>query len=206
MAGKISDWSPAMNALATVMTPVLRRRFAGKTRPQAYKLARKLIDEAMARHRRNPGKEKIACRPTNCFGCCLHQIDIDSSVFEVDRILDAVDEQGRIEEVVARAERLAAKGTGGACPLLSREGRCTVYAIRPITCASYHALDREACHSGAKAETKHDKTLWVEMCLLAGFGLVPVEEMDRRGPLPRVHLFKELAARGRARLEGRRAA
>lgn len=206
MAPKTSDWSPAMHALATVMTPVLKRKFAGKTRPQAYKLARRLIDEAMARYRRNPDKEKIACRPKNCFGCCLHQKDIDTCVFEVDRILDLVVKESRLDEVVSRAEKLAAHGNGGACPLLGRDGRCTVYAIRPITCASYHALDRDACHSGAKAETKHDGPLWAEMCLIAGFGLVPVEEMDRRGPLPRIRLFEELAARGRDRLEARSAA
>ena len=192
--------------IANVILNSLRPRFAGTSAKRRYKLARQLIDEAFKRYREAPDTPPIGCQSSNCFGCCLHQKEIDISGYEIDRILNRITSETRLEEVVICAETLVAKETGGACPLLSREGRCTVYDIRPLSCAAYHSLDRKACHSGANAKICQAETLFIETALIAGFGMRPVEEMDSGSQPPRFYLFKELASRGRARLEGRRAA
>ena len=136
----------------------------------------------------------------------MHQKEIDISGYEVDRILNRVTSETRLEEVVVRAETLVAKETGGACPLLSQKGRCTVYDIRPLACAAYHSLDRQACHSGENAKIAQAETLFVETAIITGFGMRPVEDMDAESQPPRFYLFKEIATRGRARLQRRKAA
>lgn len=167
---------------------------------------RRLLDEAFDRHRRDPKMPRIGCRTDDCFGCCLHQIDVDSSPYEVEQILDQVEAEGRLEGVVKRAERLVAHGEGGACPLLNKAGKCTVYEIRPLTCAGYHSTSRHACTQGAKAKIPWHETLWVETCIIAGLGMVPVQVLQGHGEKPRHYLFDLLAKLGRIRLEAKEAA
>ena len=200
------NWTTKGNMIANFILMSLRPRFRGTSPKRRYKLARQLIDEAFARYRNAPDTPALGCQSSDCFGCCLHQKEIDISGHEVERILNRVTSETRLEDVVTRSEALVAKKIGGACPLLSREGRCTVYDIRPLACAAYHSLDREACHSGANAKIAQAETLFIETALITGFGMRPVEEMDADARPPRHYLFKELAARGRARLEARRAA
>ena len=200
------NWSVKGNMIANMVLASLRPRFRGKSPKSRYKLARRLIDEAFERFRTAPDTPALGCQSSNCFGCCLHQKEIDVSGYEVDLILNRVTSETRLEEVVTRADALVAKKTGGACPLLSKDGRCTVYDIRPLACAAYHSLDRDACHSGANAKIAQAETLFIETALITGFGMRPVEEMDAGSQPQRFYLFQELAARGRARLQRRRAA
>lgn len=206
MAIENTGWSATGHILADRLMATLRLLFERKTVPQAHKLAHRLIEEALGRYRRDPEAAKIACRSRDCFGCCLHQTEIDVSAFEVERILDQVEADSRLPNVVQHAERLSQRGRGGVCPLLSHQGSCTVYKIRPLTCAAYHSLDRQACHSGATAKIKHAEMLWIETALIAGFGMVPPDEMTGGKPITRFRLFDELARRGRARLERKAAA
>jgi Fe-S-cluster containining protein len=60
-----------------------------------------------------------------------------------------VEQQGRLEEVQRRADQRRARGKG-ACPLLSRNGRCSVYEERPLSCRLYNSADREACRSAVR--------------------------------------------------------
>ena len=148
----------------------------------------------------------VACQRQECFGCCLHQKEVDSSPFETDRILDRIAHDGNLVKVVERAERLVASGRGGACPLLLQNGKCSVYRIRPLSCAAYHSLDRQACHSGARAEIPHADRLFVQTAIIAAFGMFSVDAVLGPPPRPRFPLFKGLAERGRARLQQRKAA
>ena len=130
---------------------------------------------------------------------------MDTSDYEVRRILNRVESENKLTDVVSRAEAIVKK-EGGACPLLSKEGRCTVYDIRPVTCAAYHSLDRAACHSGAQAYIPFHEMLYIETTVISAFGMVPVEMMDGQRSLPKVRLFAELARLGRARLQHGQAA
>ena len=199
-------WTVEKNAFANLVVTALKPTFRGKSAARRYKLARERIDQAFERYRSAPDAPPLGCRSFDCFGCCLHQDEVGTTDFEVERILNRVQRERRLNDVVTRAEALVAKKTGGACPLLSQDGRCTVYDIRPLECASYHSLDREACHSGATAQIRYAPMLRIELTLISGFGMVPVADMDRRSPLPKKDLFDELARRGRARLGQRKAA
>lgn len=199
-------WSALGHSHADAVMRRVGLKFKGLRPAKAHRLARRLIDGAIAKYRRDPNVPKIACRGQHCFGCCLHQKDVDTSPFEVERILNQVETDGRLANVVARAQRLVDHGKGGVCPLLSPEGRCTVYKIRPLTCGAYHSLDRQACHSGAHAKIPHAEMLWIETCMVAGFGLLGFDEISGTGRKPRYRLFEMLARLGRARLEAKEAA
>ena len=186
-------WTRKGNFIGNLVMTALKPRFAGKSHARRYKLARRLIDEAFDRYRNAKDVPPLGCGEAGCFGCCLHQKEVDTSDYEVERILNRVENEKRLGRVVARAEALSAKQGGGACPLLSTDGCCTVYDIRPLSCAAYHSLDRNTCHSGPKAEIPFAETLFVEATLIAGLGLVAVDEETNDIAAPRIRLFGELA-------------
>lgn len=183
-------------------------QFIGKSREQAYWIARRLLKKTFSDYRkgRPAGAPKVACRSTNCFGCCLHQKDVDTSPYEVASIIDRLDQENRLSEVVAKAEKLTIRGNGGACPLLGTDGRCTVYDIRPLACAAYHSPDYKACRGGAEAIIPRIDQLWAATSIITGMGLLPLEVLTSNGPKPRYFLFKMLAELGAKRLETREAA
>ncbi len=42
-------------------------------------------------------------------------------------------------------DNLTRARAGIACPFLTAEGRCSIYAYRPLDCATHHSLSRQAC-------------------------------------------------------------
>lgn len=192
------------NALRTKVGPMFER--LGQR--ASYRLAKRLIDEAFQRYRQDRSKTKVQCRDNDCFSCCLYQTRVTSTKYEVNRILNQIQNEGRLETVVARARRLVDGGKGGVCPLLSREGRCTVYKIRPLKCAAHHSLDREDCKD-PNGRTQHNELLWIETELLATQGMFKREEIKwlkglRDEDLP--NLFDLLAELGQERLDKKEAA
>lgn len=206
MSARSPRWSPGAQGFIVSVIKRLAPVFEGKGPDQANQVAAGMIDDALSAYDRDPGTPSIACQSEDCFGCCLHQKEIDTSAFEVDRILDRLHAQDRMAEIVRRARRLARHRTGGACPLLGRDGKCTVYDIRPLTCRFYHSLDRVACHSGPKAEIPHAERLWIETALIAGFGMHGSKAMTSGSAPASFGLFKNLAERGDDRLKSSEAA
>ena len=193
------EWSPAGHQHASNVIARIMPMFKGLSRRQAYRLALRLIEEANGRYHRDPGTRPLGCRSHDCFSCCLFQKRIDCTAFDVGRILDQAEREGRLREVVSRASKLIEGGKGGACPLLSREGRCTVYKHRPLACAAMHSMDREACKDEF-GMSPHAELLWIETHVIAGFGMFPVDELmsGKRGDPP--DLFAMLAELGGKRL------
>ena len=101
-----------------------------------------------------PDFSTLACR-TDCTWCCHFTVDVRA--VEVFSILDFVDqtftsdERNRVYAEV-HANSVALQGMDEdtratrnvKCPFL-KEGRCTVYAVRPQTCRNYHATDAAGC-------------------------------------------------------------
>jgi uncharacterized protein len=82
---------------------------------------------ASARH-----GEKMACR-TGCSDCCRRRFSVTS--IEADAIREALAALPEADRA-ALAERARA-GDPGVCPALDGEGRCAVYAARPLICRTH---------------------------------------------------------------------
>lgn len=127
---------------------------------------------------------------------------------ELRRILDLVERQGRLEEVARRAELRRVRGKG-ACPLLSRNGRCSVYEERLLSCRRYHSLDREACRKCAHDDGR-TQVPWVPQSIAAGLALMVLAHfsLGRGQPIDLINALPSAAAARlkQARKRQRRAA
>jgi Fe-S-cluster containining protein len=78
--------------------------------------------------------DRIKCGP-GCDDCCRRSLSLYP--FEIDRMVAAAGELDPAElEGVIRRSRRAIEDPEAACPLLS-EGRCLIYAHRPIICRTH---------------------------------------------------------------------
>ncbi len=95
-----------------------------------------------------PQRPEHACAP-GCFFCCF--LWIDAMPIEVLRIADYLQRTaspGDLAEVRRRLrERLSAHPGEHPCGLLTADGRCAVYAIRPMTCRGFHSFSKSACQA-----------------------------------------------------------
>ncbi len=95
-----------------------------------------------------PRRTEHACAP-GCFFCCF--LWIDAMPLEVLRIADYLQRTvspSDLAEVRRRLqERLAAPPGERPCGLLTAEGCCAVYAIRPMTCRGFHSFSKSACQT-----------------------------------------------------------
>jgi hypothetical protein len=116
--------NPELDAFLAREVPHLVRQgfalFAGKDADQRLAQARAYIDAilpiASQQATEQLGKE-IACGD-RCPACCVYCERTELLPIETHRLLDLVERQGRLEEVLRRAELWRARGKG-ACPLLS---------------------------------------------------------------------------------------
>ena len=122
---------------------------------QALRQTQRLIEEqtrSLPRTDRGP----LACRAGCAFCCHLRVLCTAPEVFAV---IDWMGEQASTDafeqfrqRVTATAETLRGLDPGTilqtnlACPNLI-DGRCSVYAARPLSCRAYHSLSREACEA-----------------------------------------------------------
>jgi len=104
----------------------------------------------------SPRVEERECRAT-CCACCL-SVPVDVTPLEAlviaEYVRGSVDAE-RLALVCLRLARTAKARRAGAieqsrpvraaCALLGSDGLCTVYAVRPLACAGFFSLSREAC-------------------------------------------------------------
>jgi Fe-S-cluster containining protein len=126
------------------------QRFAQGTRApaEAWALLDQLHDAADDAVQHAPRRREHACAP-GCFFCCF--LWTDALPLEVLRIADHLQRTASPEalaEVRRRlSERLTAPLGARPCGLLTGEGRCAVYAIRPMTCRGFHSFSKGACQT-----------------------------------------------------------
>jgi Fe-S-cluster containining protein len=167
--------------------------FEGLDAAQRLDQARQGLDEYFG-HVRATAFTPIACG-AGCSGCCIFPTRISALPLEVRRIVDLVEQQGRLEEVAERAEKRKSRRRG-ACPLLGCDGRCTVCPERPLACRGYQSIDLDACNA-AVAEPKSLVPGIPQ--LMAATHAAPA--LARWDPAEIVDLFEELPAITAARLK-----
>mgnify|MGYP001609397285 CR=1 FL=1 len=84
------------------------------------------IDTAVKKYRR-----RITCPGSGCSSCCGN--DVMAHPSEIEAIAAAM--PVALREGVKEASRHPFEGR---CPLLARDGSCTVYAARPSVCRAFH--------------------------------------------------------------------
>jgi hypothetical protein len=146
---------------ATAMRGALRQVDREETQiPDVVANAHQLTDElALEIVSIGPAAERPVCC-AGCTACChLHVVATPPEVIAmaayVERHLDAGARQRlgrRIETHIEATRGLDGAGRRSlrtACPLLE-DGRCTAYAVRPITCRGWNSLDRSVCDADLK--------------------------------------------------------
>jgi Fe-S-cluster containining protein len=132
------------------------RQFAQGTRTpaEAWALLEQLHSAADEAVQRWPRRTEHACAP-GCFFCCF--LWTDAMPLEVLRIADHLHRTASpddLAEVRRRLrERLSAPLGDRPCGLLTVEGRCAVYAIRPMTCRGFHSFSKSACQASFEGRT-----------------------------------------------------
>lgn len=88
---------------------------------------------------------RMACR-TGCSDCCRRRFSVTS--IEADALREAVAALPEADRSALAARTQA--GDPGVCPALDREGRCVVYAARPLICRT-HGLPIRFAPPGGRA-------------------------------------------------------
>jgi hypothetical protein len=120
---------------------------------EAAKRSRELSDAVQLRVLQPQEEQQVACRK-GCFWCCTLKVGVTvPEVMAIVAHLEAAPEQ--LEVVRKRAAELAKdprilsdtekpKARIG-CALLTEDGSCGVYAVRPIPCRGWLSTDVESC-------------------------------------------------------------
>lgn len=94
----------------------------------AYKLIDKVNSEFVS---------KYASCSRGCSSCC--RMDVQITSFEAQYISNATGIPGVPQGQLTRGHKTA-------CPFMSQVGECTIYAVRPLFCRTYHVLsDPQQC-------------------------------------------------------------
>src|SRR5512134_3048740 len=116
------------------------RQFAAGslTAADAWALLDQLYNAADEAIQRWPSRSEHACAP-GCMFCCF--LWTDAMPLEVLRIADHLQRTMSLEDLAevqgGLRDRLRASLGERPCGLLSAEGRCSVYALRPMTCRGF---------------------------------------------------------------------
>jgi Fe-S-cluster containining protein len=125
-----------------------------RTPAEAWALLEQLHRAADEAVQHWPQRTEHACAP-GCFFCCF--LWTDAMPLEVLRIADHLQRTAPpddLAEVRRRLrERLSAPLGDRPCGLLTAEGRCAVYAIRPMTCRGFHSFSKSACQASFEGRT-----------------------------------------------------
>ena len=131
-------------------------QFAQRTRTpaEAWALLEQLYGAADDAVQDWPRRTEHACAP-GCSFCCF--LWVDAMPLEVIRIADYLQRTASpddLAEVRRRLrERLSAPLGDRPCGLLTAEGHCAVYAIRPMTCRGFHSFSKSACQASFEGHT-----------------------------------------------------
>jgi Fe-S-cluster containining protein len=134
----------------------MARQFAHgmRTPAEAWALLEQLHSAADEAVQQWPQRQEHACAP-GCFFCCF--LWTDAMPLEVLRIADHLQRTASpddLAEIRRRLrERLSAPPGQHPCGLLTAEGRCAVYDIRPMTCRGFHSFSKAACQASYEGYT-----------------------------------------------------
>jgi Fe-S-cluster containining protein len=125
-----------------------------QTPDAAWALVDRLHSAADAAVQQWPQRAAHACAP-GCVFCCF--LWTDALPLEVLRIADHLQRTASpdtLAEVCQRLrQRLAAPLGERPCGLLTAEGRCAVYDLRPMTCRGFHSFSKPACQAAFEGRT-----------------------------------------------------
>ena len=150
----------------TLRQAFARQREAGwqfaqrpRTPAEAWALLEQLHGAADDGVQHAPQRTEHACTP-GCVFCCF--LWTDALPLEVLRIADYLQRTASREELAEVRQRLRERLTAPLgvrpCGLLTAEGRCAVYAIRPMTCRGFHSFSASACQAYFERRTTSPTT------------------------------------------------
>jgi Fe-S-cluster containining protein len=126
----------------------------------ALMLVRQVHDDMTAAIEALPSKAQHACAP-GCDFCCYLPVDVLTP--EAYRITAYLEQTRSPEELATLVYRLGAQGQHDfgirPCVFLAN-GRCSIYAVRPMVCRGYNSLSKESCeayHHDASVDLKGTK-------------------------------------------------
>jgi Fe-S-cluster containining protein len=127
---------------------------------------------------------QIACHE-GCHWCCHLKVTVTApEIFAVAEYLENSAPEAVREGVKARAAELAkdarifsadAKAEAHIpCAMLTERGACAVYAMRPIACRGWNALDSESCRRSLDDDQQFvaSNEQWARECAAVGLGLL----------------------------------
>lgn len=162
-------------------------RLAGPGAAERAAAVQSRLDDALAV---TPEAAARACR-AGCAFCCHHPVGITwPEALRLRQAIDALDPHARAER--CRAVTAAAAATATLpwealalhpCPLL-QDGRCSVYAARPLPCRAWASFDADACarHSRGVGDIPCDTEAFA-LGLGASAGLGPDGQAELRSAL-----------------------
>jgi Fe-S-cluster containining protein len=158
MTQRIPDQQPWDEMLRQAFTQprAAARQFAqgARTAAEAWALLEHLHGAADEAVQHWPERTAHACAP-GCTFCCF--LWTDALPLEVLRIADHLHRTTSpddLAEVRQRLrQRLSAPLGHRPCGLLTTDGRCAVYAIRPMTCRGFHSFSKSACQASYEGRT-----------------------------------------------------
>jgi len=116
---------------------------------RTYRFADEMFSEQLTK-----SGDKIACR-AGCFFCCY--IKVDATPLEVFLVVEFLKKRfspSDIQDIHSKAKANAEKvskltaeqhiNSAIPCPLL-RDGKCSVYQVRPFVCRKHHSIDAGVC-------------------------------------------------------------
>lgn len=127
---------------------------------------------AIMRSKMPSGHPKTACR-AGCSWCC--SLVAESSVPEVlaiARYLRETLDADQLAVCLSEIERVLEERRSGRrpqCPLL-KDGLCTVYPIRPLTCRAWNSYDADACRTYAETGRGVAPVNLIQMTSYLGIG------------------------------------
>jgi Fe-S-cluster containining protein len=121
---------------------------ASRTPAEVWALLEQLHSAADDAVQHWPRRTSHACEP-GCYFCCF--LWIEAMPVEVLRIADYLRRTASPDDLdgVRRRlrERLSAPLGERPCGLLTPDGRCAVYAVRPMTCRGFHSFSKSSCRA-----------------------------------------------------------
>jgi hypothetical protein len=125
-----------------------------RTPAEAWALLAELHGAADETLQHWPHRTAHACAP-GCMFCCY--LWTDALPLEVLRIADHLQRTASPEELAEVCRRLRQRLTAPLgerpCGLLTADGRCAVYAVRPMTCRGFHSFSKSACQASFEQHT-----------------------------------------------------
>lgn len=138
--------------------------------------------EAMAVRIRNPMSPPVAC-DKGCNWCCYQLVRVSApEAFRIARHLDSEEMAHTRPAIVNRLHNLD-KATRGMsadsraripkpCAFLGDDGRCSIYAVRPLACAEFTSYDESVCKRAKRLGPEKSPAVHEKARMLAYFSVL----------------------------------